>query len=141
MKNFTTNKAKLRILAMAILAAGAAGALFAELKAGYYTSKDSGSIQQTLPTPADTSSTYEAGSYVLQAPDLAEGEGLNEVYANCMTCHSVRYITMQPPLPAAAWVTEVTKMNKVYGAGISDGDAQKIIHYLQAHYTPETRKK
>jgi hypothetical protein len=46
---------------------------------------------------------------------------------------------MQPPLPAAAWDAEVHKMIKTYGAQISDADAQKIIQYLQAHYTAETR--
>jgi hypothetical protein len=48
---------------------------------------------------------------------------------------------MQPPLPGATWEAEVTKMNKAFGAGIPEEITQKIILYLQAHYTPENRKK
>jgi hypothetical protein len=56
-------------------------------------------------------------------------------------CHSTRYITMQPPLPAAAWETEVAKMKKTFGATIPDEVTLKIVRYLQAHYAPETRKQ
>jgi hypothetical protein len=48
---------------------------------------------------------------------------------------------MQPPLPAGAWADEVNKMVKMYGASVPGDDAQKIIGYLQSHYTPETRKR
>ncbi len=57
------------------------------------------------------------------------------------TCHSPRYITMQPPLPAATWESEVNKMNKTFGAGIPEENARKIILYLQAHYTAENHKR
>ncbi len=130
----------LRVLIVAGLLAAVAGAVYAEFRSGYYSSKGPGSIQQTLPQSANTDATYDAGSFLLYDSELASGPGLDEVYANCMTCHSTRYITMQPPLPATTWTAEVNKMNKAYGAGISDADAAKIIQYLQAHYTPETRK-
>jgi hypothetical protein len=48
---------------------------------------------------------------------------------------------MQPPLPAATWESEVNKMNKTFGAAIPDENTQKIIRYLQAHYTAESRKQ
>jgi len=48
---------------------------------------------------------------------------------------------MQPPLPAATWEAEVNKMNKAYGAGIPEDTTRKIVAYLQAHYTPENRKR
>jgi hypothetical protein len=47
---------------------------------------------------------------------------------------------MQPPLPAATWQAEVTKMINTYGAQIPEDAAKAITAYLQAHYTPETRK-
>jgi hypothetical protein len=50
-------------------------------------------------------------------------------------------ITVQPPLPAATWEAEVSKMNKTFGAAIPDENTQKIILYLQSHYTPDTRKQ
>lgn len=56
-------------------------------------------------------------------------------------CHSTRYITMQPPLPAATWEAEVNKMNKTFGANIPEAVSQKIVRYLQANYTPATRKQ
>ena len=43
---------------------------------------------------------------------------------------------MQPPLPAATWEAEVTKMRKTLGAPIPDASAALIVKYLQAHYTP-----
>jgi hypothetical protein len=48
---------------------------------------------------------------------------------------------MQPPLPAATWEAEVTKMRKTFGATIPDEATAKIIGYLKTHYTPETRKQ
>jgi hypothetical protein len=48
---------------------------------------------------------------------------------------------MQPPLPADMWAAEVNKMIKTYGASIPEDATQKIIQYLQSHYTPETRKQ
>jgi len=48
---------------------------------------------------------------------------------------------MQPPLPAATWEAEVNKMNKTLGAAIPEDNTRKILLYLQAHYTPETRKQ
>jgi hypothetical protein len=80
-------------------------------------------------------------AYPVPAPELAAGDGLQEVRIYCNTCHSPRYITMQPPLPGATWEAEVTKMNKAFGAGIPEETTQKIILYLQAHYAPENRKK
>jgi hypothetical protein len=72
---------------------------------------------------------------------LAPGDGLQDVRIYCGTCHSPRYITMQPPLPSAAWEAEVNKMNKTFGEAIPEDSARKIILYLQSHYTPETRKQ
>jgi len=47
---------------------------------------------------------------------------------------------MQPPLPAATWEAEVTKMNKAFGAGIPDDSTRKIIAYLKFHYTVDNRR-
>jgi hypothetical protein len=69
------------------------------------------------------------------------GDGKQEVEAYCDVCHSPRYITMQPPLPAGAWSDEVNKMRDTYGASVPEDAAQKIILYLGSHYTPETRKR
>lgn len=126
------------LIALALLVSGAA---FAEFYSGYYTSDRPGDIHQTLPQVASPGSTYEVGAYVLYRPALAPGDGRSDVESYCNTCHSPRYITMQPPLPADQWEAEVNKMIKTYGASIPEDATQNIIHYLQAHYTPENRNR
>ncbi|MCF6154102.1 MAG: cytochrome c [Candidatus Brocadia sp.] len=93
------------------------------------------SIQQSL------DSIYNVGPYPLYTPELTPGEGREIIQGYCDLCHSVTYITMQPPLPAATWEDEVYKMISTYGALIPEDEIKKVIAYLQAHYTPETRKQ
>jgi hypothetical protein len=118
----------------------AAGLVYADLKKGYYSPAELGTIRQPAPVALLPDSSYLVSAYPVPATDLAPGEGLQDVQIYCNTCHSPRYITMQPPLPAATWEAEVTKMNKTFGAAIPDDSTRKILLYLQAHYTPDTRK-
>lgn len=129
------------IFVMASSVAMAAGAIYADLKKGYYTPDPLGSIEQAAPATLSTDDEYEVSAYPVLTLELARGDGLQDVQIYCNACHSPRYITMQPPLPAATWEAEVTKMNKAYGAGIPEDTARKITEYLEAHYTPETRKR
>jgi mono/diheme cytochrome c family protein len=115
--------------------------LYADFRAGSYTPAGPETIHQMIPYIASTDATYDAGQYPIYEPELAAGDGKQEVETYCNTCHSPRYITMQPPLPAGAWADEVNKMVKTFGASVPGDDAQKIIEYLQSHYTPETRKR
>jgi hypothetical protein len=117
-----------------------AGAVYADLKKGYYRPAELGSVQQSAPVELSPDSNYQVSAYPVPAADLAPGDGIQEVRIYCNTCHSPRYITMQPPLPAATWEAEVNKMNKTFGAAIPDDSTQKIILYLQAHYTAENRR-
>ncbi len=60
--------------------------------------------------------------------DQASGE---EVFkANCITCHSLRYIEMQPPFPRKTWEKIVDKMKKNFGAPIPDSSVKVIVDYL-----------
>lgn len=66
---------------------------------------------------------------------LHPGPGVDLAEAHCLTCHSPDYIAMQPPKKGHAfWTAEVTKMIKVYGAPIEEGDAKAIADYLAATY-------
>ena len=66
---------------------------------------------------------------------LKAGAGVELVQANCGTCHSLDYITMQPPQRGQAfWQASVTKMIKVYQAPIAEQDAAGIAAYLSSHY-------
>jgi mono/diheme cytochrome c family protein len=63
-------------------------------------------------------------------PEFPSGPGRDEFVTACVVCHSPRYITMQPRFPRATWLSEVDKMKDVYGAHISDEQAQRITDYL-----------
>jgi len=126
------------VIALSILAARG---LYADFRAGYYTPTGAETIHQVLSNAVSTDATYDAGQYPIFNPELAAGDGKDEVENNCELCHSPRYIPMQPALPAQAWADEVNKMRKTFGVSIPDDTAQKIIQYLGSHYTPETRKR
>jgi len=119
----------------------AAGLLFAQVEQLSYAPATLGQLQQPPPAAHTDDSVYQVSAYPLYPPELAEGEGRAETESFCNPCHSTRYITMQPPLPAATWEAEVTKMRKTLGAAIPDASTALIIKYLQAHYTPDTRKQ
>ncbi|MFI5058780.1 MAG: sulfide dehydrogenase [Candidatus Acidiferrales bacterium] len=119
----------------------AAGVVYADLKKGYYRPEELGSVRQAAPSELSPDSNYQVPAYPVPAGDLAPGDGLQDVRIYCNTCHSPRYITMQPPLPAATWEAEVDKMNKSFGAAIPEENTQRIILYLRAHYTAENRKQ
>jgi hypothetical protein len=115
--------------------------VYAQFDAGRYSQKKSGAIAQpALPEETDGAS-YSVNAYQLYPPDLTPGEGREAVQSYCATCHSTRYITMQPPLPPETWAAEVDKMIKVMGQPIPEDVQPVIIKYLQAHYTPENRKR
>lgn len=119
----------------------ASGALYAEFNAGYYSEQSAGRIHQTMPPMFESGATYDAGAYPLFPPSLPADMGRDEVLAFCNTCHSPRYITMQPPLPPETWAAEVNKMIRTYGASIPDDSTERIIHYLQANFSTGTRKQ
>ena len=135
---------KSRVRAIFLVVCGlvmAAGLVYADLKKGYYAPTELGSLRQPGSVELLPDSNYQVSAYPVPTLDLAPGDGLQEVQIYCNTCHGPRYITMQPPLPAATWEAEVNKMNKTFGAAIPDENARKIILYLQAHYGPENRKQ
>ena len=89
---------------------------------------------------AATGCAYAQGKEIKQITlpniqtDLAPGEGRDKVSTLCNICHSTDYIAMQAKSSRAQWVSAVNKMRKVFGAPISDADADVIIRYLAEHY-------
>ena len=61
---------------------------------------------------------------------IDKGPGMEEFIAHCQSCHTARYVFMQPKLSRAAWEKTVDKMIKVYGAEIDSATSVKIIDYL-----------
>ena len=143
MSGFESNNYFAAILLMACLGLFPLAARTAqdETQLGVYTSVSLGGIAQTGPRAQHPGAVYSVEAFPLEPPKLVPGEGRELVASYCNTCHSTRYITMQPPLPAATWDAEVNKMVKTFGQPIPPDAVAKIIAYLQSHYTPETRKE
>ena len=90
---------------------GSAGRLIAQeqapppgvVRAGDYRASVVGGGTPTPVTLPMGGSVYDAGPFPLVTPELALGEDRDVTLGLCSVCHSLRYITMQPPLPAATW--------------------------------------
>jgi hypothetical protein len=66
---------------------------------------------------------------------LKPGLGRDVVELNCITCHSLDYITMNSPfLDRKGWEAEVNKMVKMFGARIEPPDTKLILDYLVTNY-------
>jgi hypothetical protein len=65
-------------------------------------------------------------------PELPPGPHLDTYQKDCLTCHSARYVTMQPPFSRMVWEKEVKKMIDAYGATIPDAEQREIVDYLVA---------
>jgi len=63
-------------------------------------------------------------------PSFHDGEGKDLFLNNCMTCHSTRYIAMQPNFPRKTWQAEVSKMIEKFHAPIDTNVGKKIVDYL-----------
>ncbi len=56
--------------------------------------------------------------------------------ALCLMCHSVDYLSSQPPMPLGFWDAEVKKMVGTYGAPIPAEQVPLIVQYLNQAYPP-----
>lgn len=61
---------------------------------------------------------------------MPEAEGVQTFNNNCQMCHSPRYILNQPDFPEETWKAIVTKMQKTFGAPVTDAAAEEIVQYL-----------
>jgi len=69
-------------------------------------------------------------------PDLPVAPGRDEFMVVCVSCHSPRYVTMQPRFPQRQWEETVDKMVKVYGAQMDQEQRQSIVGYLVTIHGP-----
>lgn len=63
---------------------------------------------------------------------LPEAPGRDTVDILCGSCHSHRYITMQPRFSRKAWEATVDKMKKTFGAPVPDEKLKEVVDYLVA---------
>jgi sulfite dehydrogenase len=54
--------------------------------------------------------------------------------AQCLICHSVEYVTIQPKMQRAFWKAGVQKMQQKYGAPIPDAQVDPVVDYLVRNY-------
>lgn len=83
--------------------------------------------------------TSSASPVTYQLPpettELRPGPGREAAQNNCLACHSVDYIAIQPPRKGKAfWESEVTKMIHTYKAEIAPDDVKTISDYLAGAY-------
>jgi mono/diheme cytochrome c family protein len=92
--------------------------------------------------PANTTNGSSTGAQTTNAvrhlalphfePNMPIAPGRDEFMRACVTCHSARYVTMQPPFSRRQWEETVRKMINVYGATTDEFQIGKIIDYLYA---------
>jgi mono/diheme cytochrome c family protein len=61
---------------------------------------------------------------------------MEEYRAVCVSCHSPRYVTMQPFFSQRQWEDEVDKMSKNYGAFIAAEQKKAVVGYLVTIHGP-----
>lgn len=69
---------------------------------------------------------------------LKPGPGLEVVNSQCLLCHSLDYVSTQPPLTRAAWEATLKKMKEKYGAPITPDQTNALLNYLVTNYGRET---
>jgi hypothetical protein len=89
------------------------------------------SCNQTSNTKQNSNTPVPAGLYSI-VTKLPEEPGYATFQNNCVSCHSARYVQMQPALSEKTWLVLVTKMQKTFGAPIPDSSVKEIVDYLVA---------
>jgi hypothetical protein len=90
--------------------------------------------KEAKPQAAPEAVTERGTVRVIRLPEakfeLPPGKGRETVVAQCAMCHTLAYITLQPPLSREAWTASVTKMQKTFSAPIPDDKLAEVIDYL-----------
>jgi mono/diheme cytochrome c family protein len=66
-------------------------------------------------------------------PTLKPAPGSAFVTANCQICHSVDYISTQPPLDRSKWTAIVQKMRDKYGSPLPADKVDEVVDYIAAN--------
>ena len=65
--------------------------------------------------------------------------GYRTAQLKCGLCHSADYINLQPPgMTTPQWTAEMVKMQKTYGAPLSDAEIAQLGEYLGVTYGGQT---
>ena len=74
-------------------------------------------------------------------PELPTAPGRDEYLAVCVSCHSPRYVMMQPFFPQRQWEETVDKMAKNYAAQMDPEQRSAIVQYLVATHGPDSTSR
>jgi cytochrome c551/c552 len=74
----------------------------------------------------------------LETAAFKPGPGSELANGQCLICHSVEYVTTQPPMPRPFWAAEAKKMRDKYAAPLPDEQVQPLVSYLTRNYGVET---
>jgi cytochrome c len=81
--------------------------------------------------PVEIQLPAETGAFKQDAgAEIANGQ--------CLTCHSVEYVSTQPPMPRNFWKASVQKMQQKYGAPVPDEQVESLVDYLARNYGVST---
>ncbi len=86
--------------------------------------------QQTAPS----GDTVHSITLPTMRVELKLGPGMEKTAGYCNVCHSLDYVTTQPPFSEKQWGQTVSKMVKVFGAPIPPDVAKEITSYLGTAY-------
>ncbi len=92
----------------------------------------------TKPGPARASAVHSIALPHFE-PELPVAPGRDEFLRVCVSCHSPRYVNMQPLFPQKKWEETVDKMVKVYGAQMDQEQRQSIVTYLVSVHGPDSK--
>jgi mono/diheme cytochrome c family protein len=68
------------------------------------------------------------------------GKGAELAQAHCVICHSVEYISTQPPMARKFWEATLKKMKEKFAAPTPDDILPALAEYLTAAYGVPDRK-
>ena len=63
-----------------------------------------------------------------------QDHGAEIANGQCLICHSVEYVSTQPPMPRPFWKSSVQKMQQKYGAPIPEEQVEPLVDYLVKNY-------
>src|ERR1043166_5702222 len=85
---------------------------------------------------------FQATALDIQLPPetgaFKQDKGAEIANGQCLICHSVEYVIMQPPMPRPFWNASVQKMQQKYGAPIPDDQVEAVVDYLTKNYGVST---
>lgn len=115
---------------LTLVAALALGYLLVDPSLSVFNLESDSTAAQTSDVPPE----FENGIHV--ATGLVEGEGMQSVISNCITCHSAKLIT-QNRMNRDRWLSTIRWMQETQNLRDLGDQEEVILQYLSTYYAPE----